>query len=204
MRAGLALAFAVVAVVAAAASAAAEPPNQFSLVSDRIVPVTLQVDGPSVDGRAAASPPPAVDATAPFIDAGSAPVPTLGPRPQRAAEARVFVKPTPRPDIAGGGGSHSLSGAASWYCNSDGSRGPTSPCHYQHPDTGGFDAYGAAGPDLRAALGSGWRGRVVSVDGIAVKLVDWCQCHKGESGEKLIDLYYDVYRRVGGSVTIRW
>ena len=81
--------------------------------------------------------------------------------------------------------------------------GPTSPCHNAYPDTGGFDAYAAAGPRLRAALGD-WRGRVVSVDGLRVKLVDWCQCYQGQSNEKLIDLYLDVYRAVGGSVTIRW
>ena len=119
----------------------------------------------------------------------------------------VVVKPTPRPksDTAGGGG-HVLRGKASWYCNSDGSRAQLSACHYRYPDTGGFNAYAAAGPKLRAALGGGekWRNRVVSVDGIRVKLVDWCQCYKGESHEKVIDLYLDVFRRTGGTVTIRW
>jgi hypothetical protein len=99
----------------------------------------------------------------------------------------------------GGGGSHSIHGLASWYC-----RAGVSPCTVTHPDGGGFDAYAAAGPRLRAAIGSGWRGTVVSVDGVRVKLIDWCQCYKGEPQEKLLDLYYDVYRRVGGNVTIRW
>jgi hypothetical protein len=138
-----------------------------------------------------------------FVEAGSAPVPTLAPRPQREARMGVTVKPTPKPDIAGFvggsvGGDGSLRGAASWYCRSG-----VSVCHNQYPDTNGFDAYAAAGPRLRDALGN-WRGKVVSVDGIRVKLVDWCQCYKGQSNEKLIDLYYDVYKRVGGSVTIRW
>ena len=44
----------------------------------------------------------------------------------------------------------------------------------------------------------------MSVDGLRVKLVDWCQCYEGQSNEKVIDLYLDVYRAVGGSVTIRW
>ena len=116
----------------------------------------------------------------------------------------VTVKPTPKPDIAGfvggsgGGGDGVLRGAASWYC-----RAGSSPCHYQYPDSGGFDAYAAAGPRLRDALGN-WRGRIISVDGVRVKLVDWCQCYKGQSNEKLIDVYYDVYKRVGSSVTIRW
>ena len=207
MRAGLAMVFAMIALVAAAASAAAVPPTSPSTVDHRFVPVSLRLTEPSGDDRAKGTAPPAIDASAPFIEAGAAPVPTLGPRPQPVPEARVLVKPTPKPDpvrsdIAGGGSS--LRGTASWYCNSNGSRGPISACHYQHPDTSGFDAYPAAGPKLREALGSGWRGRVVSVDGIAVKLVDWCQCYKGERSERLIDLYYDVYRRVGGSVTVSW
>jgi hypothetical protein len=45
---------------------------------------------------------------------------------------------------------------------------------------------------------------VISVDGLRVKLVDWCQCYAGQANEKLIDLYRDVYGIVGGSVTIRW
>ena len=141
-----------------------------------------------------------------LVDTGAAPVPTPGTRRQPAAVG-VVVKPTPRPkpETAGGGG-HVLRGKASWYCNNDGSRAQISACHYRYPDTGGFNAYAAAGPKLRAALGGGdrWRNRVVSVDGIRVKLVDWCQCYKGESHEKLIDLYLDVYRRTGGACTIRW
>jgi hypothetical protein len=99
---------------------------------------------------------------------------------------------------------HVLRGPASWYCNRDASRAQLSACHYQYPDTRAFNAYAAAGPKLRAAIGPNWRGRVVSVDGIAVKLVDWCQCYKGQSNEKLLDLYYDVFLRTGGQVTIRW
>ncbi len=79
-----------------------------------------------------------------------------------------------------------------------------SPCTTTHPDGSGFDAYGAAGPALRAAIGSDWRGRIVTVDGIRVKLIDWCQCYAGEPNEKLIDLYYDVYVRTGSSIVIRW
>lgn len=94
---------------------------------------------------------------------------------------------------------HSISGAASWYCDAG-----VSPCTTDHPDTSGFDAYAAAGPRLRAAIGSNWRGMVVTVDDVRVKLIDWCQCYDGESNEKLLDLYHDVYLRTGSSVTIRW
>lgn len=132
-------------------------------------------------------------------------VPTPTPRPT----------PTPAPRSGGGstggsGGStsgggtssgttRSISGYASYYC-----RAGVSPCTYTHPDTSGFDAYAAAGPRLREAIGAGWRGTVVTVDGIRVKLIDWCQCYKGEPHEKLLDLYYDVFRRTGSPVTVRW
>jgi hypothetical protein len=69
---------------------------------------------------------------------------------------------------------------------------------------GGFQGYAAAGPKLRAALGSDWRGSIVYVDGIRVKLIDWCQCYNGEPNEKLLDLYHDVFARTGSHVTIRW
>ena len=93
---------------------------------------------------------------------------------------------------------HVLRGYASYYCYAG-----SSPCTSGYADGSGFDAYAAAGPKLRAALGS-WRGRIVSVDGIRVKLIDWCQCYQGQSNEKLLDLYHDVYARTGSPVTIRW
>jgi hypothetical protein len=114
-----------------------------------------------------------------------------------AAKAIVVPVPTPTPKAPNTG--HSLRGNASYYCWAG-----SSPCTADYPDGSGFDAYAAAGPKLRAALGSGWRGRIVSVDGIAVKLIDWCQCYKGEPNEKLLDLYHDVYARTGSSVVIRW
>jgi hypothetical protein len=115
----------------------------------------------------------------------------------------VVVRPTPTPApvarTQSGGGGRSLAGLASWYC-----RAGVSICHYRYPDGPGFDAYAAAGPALRQAIGSDWRGSFVTVDGIRVKLVDWCQCYKGEPHEKIIDLYYDVYARTGSKVTVRW
>jgi hypothetical protein len=95
---------------------------------------------------------------------------------------------------------HAISGRASYYC-----RAGISPCTDNRPDGPGFDAYGAAGPGLRAAIGPGWRGMIVYVDGIRVKLIDWCKCTGGNTGvEKLIDLYYDVFARTGSAITIRW
>ena len=72
--------------------------------------------------------------------------------------------------------------------------------------------YAAAGPALRAAIGSDWRGRVVRIwNGplhVDVTLADWCACGSGH----LIDLYSDAmsvinpsYLRNGGAlVIVRW
>lgn len=117
----------------------------------------------------------------------------------KPATQRVAAKPK-APRLA-----HSARGLASWYCKSG-----RSICMAAHPDTRGFDAYAAAGPALRRAMcGSSksncWRNRIVSVNGIRVKLADWCKCTGGSVGnEKLIDLYWDVFKKTGGNVTIRW
>jgi hypothetical protein len=198
-----------VALLAIATTAAATTATQPTAPAAGVVsftPVTLSL----VDGRAEAA---ARDAAlgganivalppAALADPGTPPVPRHIRPQQPTAPAGVVVKVTRPVRYAGGG--HVLRGLASWYCNGDGSRAPISPCHAGYPDTSGFDAYAAAGPRLRAAIGSGWRGRVISVDGLRVKLVDWCQCYEGQANEKLIDLYRDVYGMVGGSVTIRW
>jgi len=95
---------------------------------------------------------------------------------------------------------HAISGRASYYC-----RAGVSICTVNHPDGPGFDAYAAAGPALRAAIGPDWRGQIVYVDGIRVKLIDWCKCTGGSTGvEKLLDLYYDVFARVDSAVVVRW
>lgn len=103
-------------------------------------------------------------------------------------------------------GRHSISGQASWYCKVG-----VSPCHYRYPDGPGLDRYAAAGPGLREAMcgdqtSDCWRGRTVTVNGESIRLVDWCQCRRGEAGEKLIDLYWDawVLTAAKGGVTIRW
>jgi len=209
VKAPVALFLALIAVAALVATAAAEPPASRVAYDGPFDAVTIPIPSPDARVRAVASPPPPSGSAAPpaaVVDPGNAPVPTKAPRHQPAAELGVVVKPTPTPkpvfQMTSTG--HSLSGTASWYCNNDGSRAQISACHYDYPDTGAFNAYGAAGPRLRAALGSGWRNRIVSVDGVRVKLVDWCQCYEGKSNEKLLDLYLDVYRVTGGQVTVRW
>jgi len=122
-------------------------------------------------------------------------VPAERAQPSLPAVVAIVVPIAPPKPVT----THRISGLASWYC-----RAGVSPCTSGYPDGSGIDAYAAAGPRLRAALGTSWRGRVVYVDGLRVRLIDWCQCHAGESNEKLLDLYYDLYERVGGSVTVRW
>lgn len=118
--------------------------------------------------------------------------PAARPQPSIQAAKPIVVAIVPKT-------THAISGLASWYC-----RAGVSPCTFEHPDDGGVDAYAAAGPRLRAAIGSSWRGSIVYVDGRRVQLIDWCQCYQGEPNEKLLDLYYDVYARTGTRVTVRW
>jgi hypothetical protein len=207
-------ALALIALVAFATTATAKPPTSAGSAA-AFDPVTIPLNGlvaENVSPSPAPSSAAAVREDTTLADPGSAPTATRAPRKQPPVSAGVFVKPTPKPKpkprqaavYSGGGTSHVLRGRASWYCNNNASRAQISACHYQYPDTGAYNAYAAAGPRLRAALGPNWRGRVVSVDGLRVKLVDWCQCYQGQSQEKIIDLYYDVYLRAGGNVTIRW
>lgn len=118
----------------------------------------------------------------------SAPSPTATAAPS----ASSTPKPTKRPTAW-----HSLSGSATYYCKTGASR-----CTAGHPDRARFDAYAAAGPALRVALGPNWRGRVVYVDGIRVTLIDWCLCTGAP--DRLIDLYWDVFALTGSRVTIAW
>lgn len=212
-----------IAATAATGSQTSQPASisdaAFQPVSVPEPPGASDASGP-IAPRAVSSPAPAASLDLPEIrEPAFATTPPARAQPSiRAAQPLVVVKPTPTPTpkpradsgtSQGTQGStsgseststgRSLSGRASYYC-----RAGSSPCTYGYPDTSGFDAYAAAGPRLRAALGSGWRGSVVSVDGIRVKLIDWCQCYQGEPHEKLLDLYYDVFARAGSSVTVRW
>jgi hypothetical protein len=61
----------------------------------------------------------------------------------------------------------------------------------------------AACAPLRVAMGPRWRGRVVTVNGLAVRLVDYCA-----SRTKTIDLFWGPMSALGGTgvldVTVRW
>lgn len=168
----------------ATAAVGGEPPRPVPIPESAFGPITL---------LPAASAPAGIPLRTPDLNAIRDPwVPTAPP--ERAQPALPVTNP-----VVVRATSHRISGAASWYC-----RAGSSQCTSGYPDGAGFNAYAAAGPRLRAALGPNWRGMVVLVDGTWVKLIDWCECYQGESNEKLLDLYYDVYARTGTSVTIRW
>lgn len=168
-------------------------------------------------------PSPATDAPeatqAPVAVSVPTPAPTEAPRPSPRPEVttrpkvaqpvpkpqvQVKPKPTRKPVIVTVDGR--ITGDASWYCNANRARGPLSICMAAHPDTRGFDAYAAAGPRLRRALGPNWRNRCVWVNGIPVVLADWCRCPDG----RVIDLYADVAEKLGllrrghGVVVVAW
>lgn len=199
-----------------AATVQALPPHGFSRISSsEFQPVTLVALDPSARDAAEAV---AVLATPlpPFpiyesIALLSIPQPRASTRPPAAAPKSELKTVSGVVTSAGGGTKGRLSGNASWYCKAGRSICPT-----KYPDTGGFDAYAAAGPALRIAMGGGastsandpWRGRTVTVCGngecIPVRLVDWCQCFWKQSNEKVIDLFKDVFDIVGGRVTVSW
>jgi len=119
------------------------------------------------------------------------PLPTARVAPRQRPE----VVPTPMLGLrlgrqVGDVGTAQVAGLASWYAY--------------------FPGQAAAGPALRAALGSGWRGTVVTVtaNGVSVRtqLGDWCQCY----GSRLIDLDRSDFARLAPlsqglqEVTISW
>ena len=195
--------------IAATAAAGSQPAELTSIPDAAFRPVSV----PPLSGASAAPAPAAVAPPAAAPAPGRSPdlselrdlaFPTdAPPRAQPsldAAKAIVIPIPTPTPKPPKPPATtRSIRGYASYYCWAG-----SSPCTVNYPDGGGFDAYAAAGPRLRAAIGSGWRGSIVYVDGVRVKLIDWCQCYEGQSNEKLLDLYHDVFARTGSPVVIRW
>lgn len=131
------------------------------------------------------------------------------PLPAKVQEAKVTAKPTakatpratPRPTRKPvvkpkirtlQGTSHSgilISGKASWYCSVQ-----IPICHHSY---GPGSMVAAACAPLRAVYPN-WRGKTVVVTSggrsVVVKLVDWCG-----SKSKVIDLYREPMRRLGGS-----
>ncbi len=91
-----------------------------------------------------------------------------------------------------------VSGPASWYCKPG-----RSACTRGY--RGGLHA--AAGPKVRAMLGSRYRGQAVTVWAgirrVRVTIVDWCAC----PGGRVLDLYADAFDNLAplsrGTVAVR-
>lgn len=123
----------------------------------------------------------------PSFDSIPSSIPTILPTPTASVKELPEIKiGTPQPS------EEVVTGRASWY-------------------NVGRGYYAAAGPALR--IGS-WRGRVIRVCNdqkcIKVKIVDWCQCYRNESRERIIDLSADAFAALFplskglGKVTVKW
>lgn len=111
-------------------------------------------------------------------------------------EPKVVKEPKPkgpRPVTFDGG---IIKGRATYMCNGNGNNN----CHYKYPDTPDADFYAAAGPAIRKMLGPGWRNEYIKVmkgnHSVTIKLVDWCECHKGTADERILDLYADAFEEL--------
>jgi hypothetical protein len=149
-------------------------------------------------GRASAAPRPAVQA----IPAASIQVAsrTTELRTEAPSEQAVLpdaaTTPTPPPTVAASPqptrhGRVSVSGFATWYCNSDPRRGRVSRCRAGYPDRPGVaDLYAGVSPDLARFRGEladvCWHDRCVRV-----RVID-CDCQAVDS----IDLYADAFERL--------
>jgi len=115
------------------------------------------------------------------VGAGSGGVQQQATGPSSFAEATAVAELRGRPhspkiavavrQVASASG-HRLTGPATWYRYHSGQA--------------------AAGPRLRAALGAHWRGRVVAVNGLRVRLTDWCACPFG----RVVDLHVGDFARL--------
>jgi hypothetical protein len=114
--------------------------------------------------------------------------------PKAVAKRTETAKPVPRRRTRRSG---RVAGIATWYCWPSGH--PASRC------THGFSAggaYAAAGPEIRAALGPHYKGKTVWVNGVPVKLIDFCAC----SGNHVIDVYHSTWITIPNQshVVVRW
>jgi hypothetical protein len=129
-------------------------------------------------------------------------VPSSVPRLSPEVSPKTELKPIPssviKKQVSSKRPAKVIRGLASWYCKAG-----VSICHYAYPP-GSMVAAACVG--LRAAMGS-WRGKTVTVTAgskqVSVKLVDWCG-----SKSKILDLYWEPMRRLGGTgvlpVVVRW
>ncbi len=158
-------------------------------------------------------------------------LPTLAPMPLDAPAPALVTRPTTRPvviahpkpvPVIAAQTNGTVRGIATYYCNADNPDLKASICMARHPDTNAYDAYAAAGPALRRAIGGGdqgscrpgphcWRNHKVTVCSsgkphgcLVVTLADWCAC----GSDHVIDLYGDPFvvmlANGGNPVTITW
>ena len=155
------------------------------LAFDSLVPVAARAR-PTADNPFIAS----LQYAAPFEVAAPSSLMVSGvtpvPSPADGQRPRSVPVSTPRTHAVG---SPLLAGFATWYANGPG-------------------IFGAAGPDLRRAVGD-WRGAYVVVTGFTngqahsatVLLSDWCLC-TGAHQPRLIDLSVQAFLRVCGSLSL--
>lgn len=176
LLAGLILGFA----IARATTATSRPAREPSPTDLRPVVVPTLAATPTFGAAPSLLPPPEA--------AGTQPTATVA---ASEPESEPAPGPTPVPPAPG----RIVAGTASWYCLPG-----VSAC------TAGYAAsglYAAAGPALRVGA---WRGRYVMVNGLRVRLIDWCQCPSG----RIIDLYASVFGQLAPlsrgtiTVTVRW
>lgn len=111
-------------------------------------------------------------------------------RVRRSPSPSTVAAPSRRP------AARSFAGVATWYCLPG-----RSACTVGFASSG---AFAAAGAPLRRALGSSWRGRLVTVCtpdciqprvSVAVRLIDVCVC------ERVLDLYASAFGQLAGLST---
>lgn len=186
--------------------------------------LALLLTQPSTGRQSSAPRPPAITRDLPL-----GPVASLGtgvPQSERTASPssdldRLGVGGTPLPSLPTGTGPAATE-AASDPVPSEAAPNPTPQRTTRPPErlrgvatwypAGGPVA--AAGPALRAALGSSWRGMVISVCGkqscTRVRLIDWCACGDRHGEPTLLDLGLDAFTRLADpsagviDVTVRW
>lgn len=109
------------------------------------------------------------------------PVPSASPSPTRTRPAATVKPPTAQPSVTPSFGKHRTSGLATWFDDGPG-------------------LYAAAGPSLRRAIGSHWRGTIVTVcsrsrcvDGVI--LSDFCACGPRHGKPTALDLSLFTFSR---------
>jgi len=123
-------------------------------------------------------------------DVQTSPPASASPQPTPSPAQRQKAPAKPQPKLRAQSTSHSITGQATWYAWRTGQA--------------------AAGPRLRAALGTNWRGRSVTVCAgscTRILITDWCAC---QPDTRLIDLDVRSFAQLANPsrgvvpVTVSW